>query len=367
MSDYGKPLYVDRLNYCKRCCLPETVEGIKFDEMGFCQACQSSEHKMHMDWTEREKALREILEFHKSRSGTNYDCIVPVSGGKDSAFQLHVIVKVYGMKPLAVTHNQGHGWQSEIGKFNLENILTKLNVDHIMFTPSSDLVRRISRRSLDTIGDACWHCHAGIGAFPLQIAVKFNIPLIIWGESVAETSGRATHLDPIKFDRDYLMRESIKVVPKKMACADLSERDLSPYNLPSAEELERVGVTGIYLGNYIFWDEERQMEFLQAEYGWRDGYVEGAYKRYKSVECRMAGIHDYTKFLKRGFGRGTDQASLDVRNGLLTQEEGFELAKKVDAEKPGMLKEYLKIVDLEERELEHIIKSQRTGKAKLLP
>ncbi|MDA0746029.1 MAG: N-acetyl sugar amidotransferase [bacterium] len=367
MSDYGKPLYHDKLKYCRRCCLPETVEGIEFDEMGICQACQSSEHKMHIDWAERERALREILEYHKKNSGDNYDCIVPISGGKDSSFQLHVIVKVYGMKPLTVTHSQGHGWQSEIGKYNLENILAKLNVDHIMFTPNQDLVRRMSRRSLDMIGDACWHCHAGIGAFPLQIAVKFNIPLLIWGESVAETSGRATHLDPIKFDRDYLMRESIKVGPESMACGNLTNQDLRPYNLPSVEELERVGVNGIYLGNYIFWDEERQTEFLMSEYGWRDGYVEGAYKRYKSIECNMAGIHDYTKFLKRGFGRGTDQASLDVRNGLMTREEALEVAKKVDTEKPGMLKEYLELVGLTEQELEEIIKDQRKGKAKELP
>lgn len=365
MSDFGKPLYHDKLRYCKRCCLPETVEGIAFDEMGVCQACQSSEHKMHINWQEREVILRETLENFKSKSGDNYDCIVPISGGKDSAFQLHVIIKVYGLKPLAVTHS--HGWYSETGKYNLENILRRLNVDHIMFTPNPDLIRRMSRRSLGMIGDACWHCHAGIGAFPLHIAVKFNIPLIIWGESVAETSGRATHLDPIRFDREYLMRNSIKVGPDRMAYEYLTDKDLYLYNLPTAEELERVGVTGIFLGNYIFWDEEKQTEFLVSEYDWREDHVEGTYKRYKSVECKMPGVHDYTKFLKRGYGRGTDHASNDVRVGLMTQEEGFELAKAIDTEKPKMLDEYLKLVGLTEKELEDIIKSQRTGKAKELP
>ena len=365
MSEYGKPLYYDKLNYCKRCCLPETVEGIKFDEMGICQACQSSEHKMHINWKEREEALKKILERHKGKSGSNYDCIVPISGGKDSTFQLHVVVKVYGMKPLVVTHN--HGWYSETGKYNLENALKKFNVDHVMFTPNPDFVNRLSRRSLETIGDSCWHCHAGVGAFPLQIAVKFNIPLIIWGESVAETSGRATHLDPIRFDKDLLMRVSVKAGTDGMLCDYISKKDMFPYEFPVAVKLERVGVEGIYLGNYLFWDEERQVEFIVSEYGWKEHYVECAYKHYKSVECEMAGIHDYTKFLKRGFGRGTDQASLDIRAGLLTREEGCEIAKATDTRKPEMLEDYLKLVGLTEEALEDIIKSQRTGKAKILP
>ena len=365
MSEYGKPLYHKQLHYCRRCCLPETAEGIKFDKLGVCQACQSSEHKMHINWAERGAALRKILDYYKAKSGSNYDCIVPISGGKDSAFQLHIIVKVYGMKPLAVTAS--HGWYSDTGRYNLENIVSKLNIDHIMFTPNPDLIKRLSRHSLDAIGDACWHCHAGIGVFPLQIAVKFNIPLIIWGESIAETAGRATHLDPIKFDKEYLMKQSIKIDANGMICDTLSAKDMHPYQFPSAEELERVGVHGIFLGNYVFWDEERQTEFVVKEYGWREAPVEGAYKQYKSVECVMAGVHDYTKFLKRGYGRGTDQASLDVRAGLMTREEGFEVAKATDTKKPGMLPKYLKLMEISEKKLEKIIKSHRKGKLKKLP
>lgn len=365
MSGYGKPLYYGKIKYCKRCCLPETVEGIRFDKMGICQACQSSEHKMHINWKGREKELKEIFEKYKGKSGNNYDCIVPISGGKDSAFQLYVVVKVFGMKPLAVTHN--HGWYSETGRYNLENILERMKVDHIMFTPNPDLVKRMSKRSLQMIGDSCWHCHAGIGVFTLQIAVKFNIPLIVWGESIAETSGRATHLDVIKFDKEYLLKQSMKVNAKQMRCGYLSEKDLFPYEFPSARDLERAGVVGIYLGNYLFWDEERQTEFIVKEFGWKEDDVEGSYKKYKSVECQMTGIHDYTKFLKRGFGRGTDHASLDIRAGLMTREEGCELAKKADTQKPASLEKYLKLIGISEKELERIVKAHRRGKAKLLP
>jgi len=365
MCAYGEPMY-PQLRYCVRCCLPETVEGIRFDEMGICQACQSAEQKMHIDWVAREKDLRRLLEEAKRKAGSNYDCICPISGGKDSTFQLHVLTKVYGMKPLAVTFN--HNWYSETGKYNLQNALEKFNVDHIMFTPSRSLVNRLARQSLYRIGDACWHCHAGVGAFPLHVAVKFNIPLMVYGESLAEDSARATYFDPvIKFDRAHFTTVSAKVFPDDMVGENLSPKDVYPFQLPTVEEVERVGVMGIHLGDYMFWDDERQMEFVRDTYGWREDHVEGTYKGYKSVECRMAGVHDYSKFVKRGFGRGTDHASVDVRIGVLTREEGFELAKRHDTERPPALDYYLEITGMTEEEFVTVLKSLREGRAKELP
>ncbi|MBW2004223.1 MAG: N-acetyl sugar amidotransferase [Deltaproteobacteria bacterium] len=364
MSNYGKPLY-DNLRYCIRCCMPETSEGITFDEMGICSGCQSSEQKMHINWAEREKELRKILDYYRSRSGDNYDCIVPISGGKDSTFQLHILTQVYKIKPLAVTFN--HNWYSETGKFNLWNTLEKMNVDHIMFTPNRSLVNRLARKALYKIGDPCWHCHAGIPAFTLQVAVKFNIPLIIWGESVAEFGSKATYKDNVQFDEQYYLKISSKVEPKEMLDEDITYKDLCPFKIPSREELKKVGVVGIHLGDYLFWDGERQVEFIKEKYGWREDHVEGTYKGYKSVECVMAGVHDYAKFIKRGFGRGTDHATLDVRAGLLSREEGFELAKHVDSKRPNALDYYLKSTGLTEEEFESVLKGLRTGKAKLLP
>jgi N-acetyl sugar amidotransferase len=336
--------------------MPETQEGVTFDEMGICQACQSSEQKIHINWVERELALRSILDDAKTRAGLNYDCIVPISGGKDSMFQLYVLVEVYKMKPLAVTFS--HNWYTEVGWYNLQNALQQFNVDHIMFTPNRDLVNRIAKKSLTSIGDSCWHCHAGVGAFPLQVAVRFNIPLLIWGESIAEASGRASHFDPVhKFDRDYFTKVSAKKRADEMVCEYLSERDLYPFNVPSVEEIEKIGVYGIHLGDYIFWDEERQTEFVRDHFGWKETEVEGAYKGYKSVECVMPGVHDFTCYLKRGYGRATFQASLDVRNGLMTREEGMKLAAKIDSEKPGALDYYLKITGYSEGQFYELMKN----------
>jgi N-acetyl sugar amidotransferase len=349
--------------YCVRCCIPETQEGVKFDDLGICQACQSSEQKIHIDWVEREKDLKRILDTAKASAGNNYDCIVPISGGKDSTFQLHVLTKVYGMKPLAVTFS--HNWFSETGWYNLLNALEKFDVDHIMFTPNRDLVNRIAKRSLENIGDTCWHCHTGVGSFPLQVAVRFKIPLLVYGESIAEASGRSSYKDPLMtFDVDYFTRVSAKRNPLEMVGGNITEKDMKPFFFPTNAELEEAGVRLIHLGDYIFWDDERQMEFVRDNYGWKETEVEGTYKGYKSAECIMPGMHDFTNYLKRGYGRASYQASVDVRNGLLTREEGFELAKKFDTEIPEALDYFLNITGMSKDEFYAMMREKRIGPAR---
>lgn len=362
MSEKTTPAFPN-LQYCTRCCMPETQEGIKFDEMGICQACQSSEQKIHIDWAQRERQLRRILEQAEAKAGNNYDCIVPISGGKDSTFQLHVLTKVYDMKPLAVTFN--HNWYSETGWYNLQNALETFNVDHVMFSPNRDLVNKVAKRSLHAIGDSCWHCHAGVAAFPLRIAVSYGIQLLVWGESIAESSGRASYENPVhEFDREYFTKVSVRLEADEMACDGLTERDLFPFNMPSADECERAGIFGVHLGDYIFWDDERQTEFVRDTYGWRETEIEGTYKRYKSAECVMPGMHDFTCYLKRGYGRATFHASVDVRNGLLTREEGFALANKYDPVRPEALDYYLKITGMTEDEFFKTMAKHRSPQLK---
>lgn len=346
------------ITYCIRCCVPETQEGVQFDDMGVCTACRSSEEKMHIDWTVRERELRRILEDAKAKSGGGYDCILPISGGKDSFFQAHVLTKVYGMKPLAVTFS--HNWFSETGFYNLQRCLQVFDLDHLQFTPARGLVNRIARQSLGAIGDSCWHCHSGVGAFPLQVATRFRIPLLVWGESIAENDGRATYTQPVtKFDRDYFTKVSARLTPDEMVSDTLTAKDMHPFQLPSYEEIEETGVWGIHLGDYVFWDDERQTEWIKDVYGWRETEMEGAYKGYKSAECIMSGMHDFTCYLKRGFGRSTWQASVDVRNGLLTRREGFELIESRDQERPEALDYYLQITGMSEDDFYKTMESRR--------
>ncbi len=357
-----------KLKYCSRCCMPETTDGIEFDEFGVCKACIASEEKMRIDWVKKEKQLKSILLKAKKKSGDNYDCMVPISGGKDSAFQLHVLTRTYGLKPLAVTFN--HNWYSKVGWENLWNVLEKLDVDHIMYTPKRSLVNRLARKSLTMIGDSCWHCHAGIHAFPLSVAVKFNIKLLVLGESPAEFSGRDTFGEQ-KFKDGKASnlcktaigshgKESVDSVTGK----NIEKQEMVLFKAPKSYELDKADVRFIYLGDFLFWDHERQMNLLVKEYGWKEDDVEGNYKRYKSVECRMPGVHDYSKFIKRGYGRSTDFVSQDVRAGLMTREEAFKIAKKYDSKRPKALDYYLKITGYTEEEFLSILKKLRKGEAK---
>jgi N-acetyl sugar amidotransferase len=348
-SDLGgtPPDFRAGLQYCTRCCFPETLEGVDFDDMGICSACRSSEEKMKIDWAERERDLVRILDEAKAAAGTNYDCILPISGGKDSFFQAHVLTKVYGLKPLAVTFS--HNWFSETGFYNLQRCLEVFELDHIQFTPNRAVINKLAAKSIPAIGDACWHCHAGVGAFPLNVAVRWKIPLLIWGESIAEADGRATYRNqPYKFDRDYFTKVSARLYPQQMVDGTITARDVFPFELPSYEEIDDAGVHGIHLGDYIFWDDERQMEFVRDVYGWRETEMEGAYKGYKSAECIMPGVHDFSCYMKRGFGRSTWQAAQDVRSGLLDRDDAIELASTFDARRPEALDYYLEITGMEE-------------------
>ena len=338
---------INGLKYCTKCVMPETVEDQNFDKDGLCRTCQSQSQKKSIDWDKREIALRKILTEAKSKSGNNYDCIVPISGGKDSMYQLHVIVKEYGMKPLAVTFN--HGWFSETGWYNLQNALEKMDIDHVMFTPSRSLVNRIAKRSLGTLGDVCWHCHMGVSAYTLRMAVAYKIPLLIWGESTAE-HGRATYEKPDKFDRNYFLRVSAKLTPEQFACEYLTLKDLFPFVTPSVEECEELGLNGIHLGDYIPWDTEKQVEFVKAEYNWKGTEIEGAYKDYKSAECSMAGMHDFTCYCKRGYGRASIQLSGDIRDKLLELDADWYAMLETEQMRPKSLDYYLEITGMSEME-----------------
>ena len=339
--------------------MPETQEGQSFDQAGYCNVCNSSEEKMRIDWHSRRTQLEEILKRAKEENAEKqYDCLIPISGGKDSVYQLHVLVKEYGMRPLAVTFS--HNWYSSTGMYNLLNSLEIFDVDHIMFTPKRSQVNALAKKSLSAIGDACWHCHAGIGAFPLRIARDYGIGLVVWGESTNESSSRGTYAKPLlEFDQDYFLKVSAKVRPEKMAGEDTPIRELSTYQTPDAASYEKAQIKGIHLGNYIYWDDERQTEFIKKEYGWRETKIEGTYKRYKSAECIMPGVHDFANYLKRGYGRASFHASADVRAGIISRDEAFEKLVPLDAVEPKALDYYSEITGISKEEFASTLRNLR--------
>lgn len=351
----GEGTFAGELRYCTRCCLPETMEGISFDDMGICVPCRSSEEKMHIDWTERRARLDEIIDG--VRSDTYYDCMLPMSGGKDSAYQAHLLRQEFGVTALAVTH--GQNWLSVVGRYNLENCLQQFDLDHLVFNMNRRVINAMARKSLGAIGDACWHCHIGAGTFPVLTALAWEIDLMCYGESIAESDGRGSYHGRAEASLFYNLEVSARVTAQSMADSPAELARMSAWVYPDRHALKQTRVRYIHLGDYFFWDEERQVEFVKRHYGWMEANVENAFKGFKSVECVMAGVHDYANFIKRGIGRSTVQASTDVRRGVLTREEGFELAKAYDSQRPHALDFYLQLTGLSEGEFEDSLRTAR--------
>lgn len=347
----GEGLYENKIKYCSRCCLPETMEGIEFDEFGICTPCRSSEEKMHINWEEKERKLSNIFDLN--RSNIYYDCMLPMSGGKDSTFQAHILTKKYNLTPLAVTH--GPNWLSLSGRYNLENCLQKFNLDHIIFNSKRSTVNKAARKSISAIGDVCWHCHIGAGTFVIQTAFHWDLQLMIWGESIAERDGRGSYINQTEASLYYNLEISGKVKAEDYIDENLTDKELSKWFYPDKKNLENSKIRYLHLGDYMFWDEEKQVEFIVNKYEWMNSRVENTFKGYKSTECVMAGLHDYSNFIKRGIGRATVQASDDIRRGIITREEGVELAKKYDTQRPHALDFYLEITGHTEDDFESIL------------
>ncbi len=323
------------LRYCIRCVMPDSKPDLKLDAEGVCNACRSYENRKEVDWSERQKELTAVLDRYRCRDGSNWDCIIPVSGGKDSTFQVLRMLQL-GMNPLCVTATTCD--LSDIGRKNIENI-KNLGVDYMEFSPNAVIRRKLNRVGLLQVGDISWPEHVGIFTIPVRAAVQFNVPLLIWGEnSQNEYGGPAAAENNNVLDRRWLEEFGGLLglrVTDLMGMEGITERDLIPYNYPSDEELKRVGVTGLFLGHYVPWDGYSNALIAQA-----NGFipyqttVEGSIVNYENVDNYQTGIHDYFKFLKFGFGRATDIACLHLRRGRITREDALQLVRKHDGKFP---------------------------------
>lgn len=323
------------LRYCRRCVMPETRPDLKIDEEGICNACRAFERRKNVDWLQRKKDLISILERYRSKDGNNYDCIVPVSGGKDSTYQVLKMLEL-GMNPLCVTATTDH--LSRIGRLNIENI-KNLGVDYIEVSVNPIIRSRINRLTLKNIGDISWPEHVKIFTIPVRTAVQMNIPLLIWGEnSQDEYGGPAAAVANNVLNRRWLEEFGGLLglrVADLVGQEGIEYKHLIPYTYPTDEELKRVGVTGLFLGHFFAWDGYSNAILSQA-HGFTTYHttVEGSIVNYENLDNCQTGIHDYFKFLKFGFGRASDIASLHVRRGRLTREEGMALVRRHDGRFP---------------------------------
>lgn len=343
------------LQRCSNCCVVETQDGIRFDENGVCNVCKEIKiKKEEIDWQERDRMLRKLLE--KYRGQVQYDCIVPFSGGKDSTYTLLKLVRDYRLKPLVV--NFDHGFYRPNMLENNIRTFKQLGVDVVRFTPSQRIIKKLMLESLKRKGDFCWHCHTGVYAYPMQIAVKFKIPLVLWGQPNAEygSYGYTYHEIEEVTEETFNRYINLGITAEDMLGMldnSVEMRDLEPFRYPTLDELRQVKYVSVRLGSFISWDTKLISKTIKEELGWKGDQVEGippdGYD-YEKIECMFTGIRDYLKFIKRGFGRTTHLVSIDIREGLLEREKGIELIKKYDGKKPAALTYFLEFLDLSEDE-----------------
>lgn len=323
------------IRYCVRCVMPDTKPDLHIDEEGVCSACRSYENRKEVDWTQRREQLNVVLERYRSKDRSNYDCIIPVSGGKDSTFQTIRMLE-FGMNPLCVTATTDH--LSEIGRRNIEN-LKRLGVDYVEVSVNPVIRRRINHFALCNVGDISWPEHVTIFTIPVRIAVQFNVPLIVWGEnSQNEYGGPASAAENNVLTRRWLEEFGGLLglrVTDLIGQEGIEHRHLIQYFYPSDEDLARVGVTGIFLGYFVPWDGYGNALIAQG-YGFETfpHPVEGSLASYENLDNVQTGIHDYFKFLKFGFGRATDIACLHVRRGRLSRHDAIDLVKRHDGRFP---------------------------------
>lgn len=325
------------MQYCTRCLYPSNHPlGITFDEDGVCSGCRTHEEKDVLNWEERGVKLKKIFDAFRSRSGLNYDCIIPVSGARDSYFIVHIVRNVYKMRPLLVTYNKH--FNTQMGIRNLAYLRSLIGADILTSTISPQNVKKITRIALKKLGSMYWHCLAGQTVFPVQTAIRFKIPLIVWGaHQGCDQVGMYSHLDEVEMTRKYrkdhdLMGHEAEDLAQG---EDIDLRDIKPFCYPHDKELESVGVRGIYLSNYIRWDSKKQHEDMLEKYKYETGLQHRTFDTYNDVDCfHYSDLHDYIKFLKWGYGKATDHACREIRLKRLTREEGIDLVSKFQDKTP---------------------------------
>lgn len=323
------------LKYCNRCVMPDTKPDLRLDEHGICNACRSYENRQQVDWDKRRAELDLLLERYRRPDGANWDCIVPVSGGKDSTFQVVRMLQL-GLNPLCVTSTTCD--LAEIGRRNIQN-LKNLGVDYVEFSPNPVVRRKLNRIGLEQVGDISWPEHVGIFTIPVRAAVQYGVPLLVWGEnSQNEYGGPAAAAGNNTLDRLWLEEFGGMLglrVTDLIGLEGISARDIIPYSYPSDEDLKRVGVTGLFLGHYLPWDGYANALIAQASgFETLPTTVEGSVVNYENLDNHQTGIHDYFKFLKFGFGRATDIACLHLRRGRITRQDAWEMVSRHDGKFP---------------------------------
>lgn len=352
-AKYGLP---ETVVFCKRCVMSnqrpsssiEFKHGkdrkhttLRFSEDGVCDACRVAEQKERIDWKQREQELLDLLDKHRREDGY-YDCIVPGSGGKDSAYAAHVLKYKYGMHPLTVT------WPpilyTDIGWKNFRNWIELGGFDNVTFKPSGRTHRLLTYLAIENLLHPFQTFILGQKNLAPKIAIKYKVPLIFFGEHEAEYGNPIAETASSLRDKSYfVMRDLSEVRLGGVPIQELQDRyglslnELMVYLPADCKELEQSQIEVRYLGYYLKWTPQECYYYAVEHTGFEANPVrtEGTYSKYNSLDDKIDGFHYYTTYIKFGLGRATYDASQEIRNRHLTREEGVTLVRRFDGEFPG--------------------------------
>jgi N-acetyl sugar amidotransferase len=351
------------VNYCTKCVNPtSSAVPLEFDNDRVCSGCKTSEQRFKIDWEFRWKRFEKLLEQYRSKNCSNYDCIIPVSGGKDSYYQVHLI-KEMNFNPLLVTYH-GNNY-TKTGMDNLLNMRNVFNADHIFYTPNIRVLKVLNRIGMRLMGDMNWHGHSGIFTYPIREAVQKKVPLMIWGEhGFMDIGGMHSYNDFVEFTYRYRHEHCLRgyewydfLKKAKEYNEKLTPQDLLTWQYPTDEEIDDVDVRGIYISNYIKWDANDHGPLMVEKYGFKEAEepFERTYRRMSNLDdMHENGIHDYLKFIKFGYGRATDHVCKDIRAEIMTREAGIKIVNKMDPIKSNDLNRWLDYVGWTEKEFDSV-------------
>ncbi len=314
------------MKWCCSCVLPDSRPNLRIEADGRCNACRSHGTKRSIDWGAREKAFRAVAQNAISNS-FGYDCLIPVSGGKDSTWQTIKCLE-YGLKPLAVTWRTPG--RTAIGQRNLDNLIA-LGVDHIDYSIDPKVEARFMLKTFEQAGSTAIPMHLALFNIPLTIAMRFRIPLVVWGENSAFEYGSAAEADMgFRLDAEWLKTYGVTqgTVAEDWVGSDLTRADLTAYFGPDESELERAKVNAVFLGYYLPWDPSETARIAKAH-----GFAASSSARtgiydFADIDDDFISLHHWMKWYKFGFTRAFDNLSLEIRNGRVTRNEALRMLRE---------------------------------------
>ncbi len=355
------------IHWCARCVYPSSSAiPLVFEKRGLCSACRVHEQKKDIDWDERLKILLDEVEPYRRSSG--YECVIGVSGGKDSYYQTHFVKEKLGLKPLLVTYNGNNyldaGWR------NLMRMKDVFNVDHIIVSPGIDMLIRMNRLGFRKCGDMNWQNHCGIFTQPMKVACQMNIPLVFWGEhGWTDLGGMLSMHDFPEFTYRYRVDQGLRGYDWHDFTGDTEdptqENELECFKYPSDEDTKKVGLRGLFIGMYDPWDANAHTKLVMQKYDWQPSPApfERTYRTMSNLDDRYEnGVHDYLKYVKFGYGRATDHACKDIRTGYMNRADGIEMVRKYDHVRSSDLYFWLNYVSRSEKWFDAIANSFRSPK-----